>query len=47
MTIEVPSGAQLFMAKSSRPLVLEAIAVVPNPKEPQLIIDLTQAKASW
>lgn len=47
LDIDAPAGAKLFLAKSSRPLVLEAIAVVPKSGEPQLIIDLVQAKSAW
>jgi hypothetical protein len=47
LSIDAPAGAKLFLAKSSRPLVLESIAVVPKSGEPQLIIDLVQAKSAW
>ena len=47
MPVEVPTGASLFLAKSTRPLELQSIGVAPSSNASTLTLDLQHILSTW
>lgn len=47
LSVEVPTGASLFLAKNTRPLELQSIGVAPSSNQPTLTLDLQHILSTW
>lgn len=47
LSVEVPTGASLFLAKNARPLELQSIGVAPSSNQPTLTLDLQHILSTW
>lgn len=47
LSVEIPTGASLFLAKNTRPLELQSIGVAPSSNQPTLTLDLQHILSTW